>query len=308
MRAPRKLPPLSAAAASSISSSSSSLSPAAAPASSSSSLSLAPSAAEPAALASLDALGGRGAASDCGARAEADALSGGGRVVFFSFASGEYLVALRRILAEARATGVFDEVLGFTPDDIPRDYFLAHADVLNNTRGRGFWAWKPYFLRRILDRLAPGDVVMFADAGCEFTGNPQTYVDVARRYGFLGFRLPLWPKHAVKRWTKGDIFRAVGLDMRLYGDERQHVGGIFLIAKTPRNERFVDDWLRLCEDAQLVTDRPSVAPNHPEFDENRHDQAIYSLLIMKHAMGLVLEDRTFPRSLAPVIHAARRRD
>jgi len=25
-------------------------------------------------------------------------------------------------------------------------------------------------------------------------------------------------------------------------------------------------------------------------------------------MNLVLEDRTFPRSLAPVIHAARRRD
>ena len=69
----------------------------------------------------------------------------------------------------------------------------------------------------------------------------------------------------------------------MYGDERQHVGGIFLIAKTPRNERFVDDWLRLCEDAQLVTDRPSISPNHAEFDENRHDQAIYSLLILKHA-------------------------
>jgi hypothetical protein len=71
--------------------------------------------------------------------------------------------------------------------------------------------------------------------------------------------------------------------MQMYGDERQHVGGIFLIAKTPRNERFVDDWLRLCEDAQLVTDRPSISPNHAEFDENRHDQAIYSLLILKHA-------------------------
>ena len=96
--------------------------------------------------------------------------------------------------------------------------------------------------------------------------------------------------------------------MALFGDERQHVGGIFLIAKTPRNERFVADWLRLCEDPQLVTDLPSRLPNHAEFQENRHDQSIYSLLIYKHGMGLVLEDRTFPRSLAPVIHAARRRD
>jgi hypothetical protein len=202
VRAPRQLPPTALSPASS---SSSSLSSPHSPPPSSSSASLALPAPPPGAAAellSLDALGGRGAAGDCGARAEAEALAGGGRVVFFSFASGAYLASLRRILAEARATGVFDEVLGFTPEDIPRDYFVAHADVLNATRGRGFWAWKPYFLRRLLDRLAPGDVVMFADAGCEFTGNPQTYVDVARRYGFLGFRLPLWPKHAVKRESR----------------------------------------------------------------------------------------------------------
>jgi hypothetical protein len=74
-----------------------------------------------------------------------------------------------------------------------------------------------------------GDVIMFADAGCEFTGNPQMFVDIAREYGFLGFRLPIAPKHYVQRWTKGDIFEALGVDMELFGTEKQHVGGIFLI-------------------------------------------------------------------------------
>lgn len=232
----------------------------------------------------------------------------GGKVVFFSFADDNYRVSLDRITNEAKLTGVFDEVLAYSPRDIPRDYFNAHFEVLNATRGAGYWAWKPYFLKSIMNRLSYGDVIMFADAGCEFTGNPQMFVDIARQYGFLGFRLPIAPKHYVQRWTKGDIFEALGMDMELFGTEKQHVGGIFLIQKTPRNEQFVADWLRFSEDPQLITDRESLAPNHPDFQENRHDQAIYSLLIYKYGLSLVLEDRTFPREYSKVIHAARRRD
>ena len=239
---------------------------------------------------------------------ESEARTMGGKVVFFSFADDNYRVSLDRITNEAKLTGVFDEVLAYSPRDIPRDYFNAHFEVLNATRGAGYWAWKPYFLKSIMNRLAYGDVIMFADAGCEFTGNPQMFVDIARQYGFLGFRLPIAPKHYVQRWTKGDIFEALGMDMELFGTEKQHVGGIFLIQKTPRNEQFVADWLRFSEDPQLITDRESLAPNHPDFQENRHDQAIYSLLIYKYGLSLVLEDRTFPREYSKVIHAARRRD
>jgi len=239
---------------------------------------------------------------------ENEAHSMGGKVVFFSFADDNYKVSLDRITNEAKLTGVFDEVLAYSPRDIPRDYFNAHFEVLNATRGAGYWAWKPYFLKKIMNQLSYGDVVMFADAGCEFTGNPQMFVDIARQYGFLGFRLPLAPKHYVQRWTKGDIFEALGVDMELFGTEKQHVGGIFLIQKTPRNEQFVSDWLRFSEDPQLITDRESLSPNHPDFQENRHDQAIYSLLIYKYGMSLILEDRTFPREDSKVIHAARRRD
>ena len=238
---------------------------------------------------------------------EEEAHTMGGRVVFFSFANAAYAKSMARILREARETLVFDEVHGYAPSDIEPSYFAAHSAVLNATRGSGFWAWKPYFLLRLLSRLEWGDVVMFADAGCEFRGNPQTYVDIARTYGFLGFRLPL-DKHLVRKWTKGDIFRALEVDVEDFGGEKQHVGGIFLMQRTPRNVRFVMDWLRFAEDAQLVTDAPSISANHAEFQENRHDQAIYSLLIYKYGLGLVLEDRTFPPALAPIIYAARRRD
>ena len=110
------------------------------------------------------------------------------------------------------------------------------------------------------------------------------------------------------KWTKGDIFEAVGLDMDTFGFERQLVGGIWLIQKRPKMERFVSDWLHLSENYQLVYNAPSITPNHPDFQENRHDQAIYSLLVYKYGIQIVLEDRTFPRELSPIVHAARRRD
>lgn len=229
------------------------------------------------------------------------------KAFFFTFADGNYVTAMNRLMKEARATEAFDDVWGYTLDDIPGDYFAQHERILNASRGAGYWMWKPYFLRQIFNRISDGDIVMYADAGCEFTGRPQIYIDIAKHYGFLGFKLPL-PMHAVQRWTKGDIWDALGMEMDTWGIEKQHVGGIWLIQKNPKNEMFLDEWLKHAENYQLISDAPSISPSHPDFQENRHDQAIYSLLVYKHGMQLILEDRTFPRELSKVIHAARRRD
>ena len=59
-----------------------------------------------------------------------------------------------RITREATATGDFDGVFAFTPGHIAPDYAAAHADVLNATRGSGYWLWKPYFLARLLAEVA----------------------------------------------------------------------------------------------------------------------------------------------------------
>jgi hypothetical protein len=224
--------------------------------------------------------------------------------VFFSYGSIRYRAALKRILREANETGVFDEVMGFGPEDIDPEYRVAHADVLNGTRGGGFWLWKPFFLQRIFSQLDYGDVVMYADAGCEFISSPQVYIDLARRHGFVGFRMPF--PH--QDYTKGDIFHALDMDMDIYGNEDQMVGGIWLFQKNLFNERFLNDWLHFSEDAQLISDAPSKYPNHRNFVDNRHDQSILSLLVLKYNLGVVLKDQTYPRENSPVIHAGRRRD
>jgi len=229
----------------------------------------------------------------------------GTKNVFFSYGSGRYHASLKRILDEATKTGVFDEVIGFGPENIDHEYRIAHADVLNGTRGGGFWLWKSYFLKKLFSRLDIGDVVMYADAGCEFISSPKLYIDLARRHGFVGFRMP----HLFhNEYTKGDVFRALDMDMNVYGKEGQMVGGIWLFQKNSVNERFLAEWIRFSEDAQLITDSPSKSANHESFVDNRHDQSIFGLLVIRFNLGLVLNDQTYPRENSPIIYAARRRD
>jgi hypothetical protein len=228
----------------------------------------------------------------------------GTKNVFFSYGTGRYHASLKRILDEATKTGVFDEVIGFGLENIDLEYRIAHADVLNGTRGGGFWLWKSYFLKKLFSRLDNGDVVMYADAGCEFISSPQLYVNLARHHGFVGFRMP----HPHNEYTKGDVFRALGLEMDVYGKEGQIVGGIWLFQKNPITERFISEWIRFSEDAQLITDAPSKSANHVSFVDHRHDQSIFGLLVLKFNLGLVLNDQTYPRENSPIIYAARRSD
>jgi len=224
--------------------------------------------------------------------------------IFFSYGSGRYKAALNRILNEANSTGVFDEIIGFGPEDIDPEYRKAHSDILNATRGGGYWLWKPYFLHKLFSRIEFGDVIMYADAGCEFFDSPQVYVDLARRHGFVGFRMI----HPHREYTKGDIFRALDMDMEVYGNEGQLIATIWLFQKNSLNERFIDDWLRFSEDAQLITDAPSIAPNNADFVDNRHDQSIFGLLVIKYNLGIVLKDQTWPRENSPIVSASKRRD
>jgi hypothetical protein len=180
------------------------------------------------------------------------------RAAFVTFGTAPFAAALRRIEREARATGAFAAVHAFTDADIAPEYARAHADVLQQPRGAGLWLWKPYFVARVLAGLAEGELLLYADAGCELRASPAPYLELARRHGFLGFRLEA--EHTLQRWTKGDVFAAVGLELGLFGIEPQVIATVFAMRKSARTTALVAHWLRLCEDLQLIGDGESRTP------------------------------------------------
>jgi len=80
-----------------------------------------------------------------------------------------------------------------------------------------------------------------------------------------------------------DIFQEFNATDPSITDSGQHMGGIQIYQNTPENRLFLQMYRKALarRTYQLVDDTPSVAPNFPGFMENRHDQAILSVLYKK---------------------------
>lgn len=160
-----------------------------------------------------------------------------------------------------------------------------------NQRGCGFWWWKPQI---ILDALSgssrtqlrnppsDGDIVIYADAGVEFIGNVNYIIDRMDQDIFL-----FGNQYEHKAWCKADIIDEVWHPAwEDYGKQVQASVIFFRVSNYTR--KFVKEWLDWClfEGGRLIDDSPSRAPNHPEFQENRHDQAILTTLAYREGIRL----------------------
>ena len=101
----------------------------------------------------------------------------------------------------------------------------------------------------------------------------------------------------VSRWTKRDALVALDMDREeiLATSPIQASFSIWRAGNKSRD--FAAKWMELCSQRKLISDDPSVCKlgEHPGFQENRHDQALLSLLCMKEGMrGLSLGHKRPP--------------
>jgi hypothetical protein len=167
----------------------------------------------------------------------------------------------------------------------------AHKDFINlNKRGFGYWLWKPYLVLHTLHNINDDDIIIYADAGCEFNKKYKNrlmdYIDIVNNsdYGILSFQM----QYEEKVWTKMDTALAIykPTDFHLL-NTGQLYGGIFLLRKCPHSLFLVKLWYELSCNYHLIDDSPSVAPNNKTFIEHRHDQSIFSLLRKKYGTSIL---------------------
>lgn len=174
--------------------------------------------------------------------------------------------------------------------------FAARPSDIAAGRGLGFWAWKP---RIILDFLTDktgglahpddGDILIYSDAGVEFINNVNYIIDRMDQDIFLFGNQ--W-EHA--HWCKRDVIEYVwprwgkvsAVDWGYFGKQVQASVIFFRVSDYTR--KFVKEWLDWClfEGGRLIDDSPSRTPNHPEFREHRHDQAILTTMAYRDGLKL----------------------
>ena len=218
-----------------------------------------------------------------------------GRVLFVTFGGGRlgWRRAALRIARQAGAFDLFDEVQAVGARDLRRfaDFWERHgAFIRAHRRGYGYWLWKPFLIMQTLERMDAGDILFYADAGLELNvygrERMQYYLDLCADRGSLFFGLG----GSVRAWAKMDAIARIDRQRRCAQKPLRNASAFFL-TKNDAALGLARRWYGLCaEDGyRYLDDSVSRLPNHRDFREHRHDQAILSLLLHQGGFDCVLD-------------------
>lgn len=224
-----------------------------------------------------------------------------------TFASSDMSRAAKLCVESAEHHGV-DSVTRYEPHNLLR--FISEPE-LKQQRGCGHWWWKPHI---ILDALTSTHInfesrtneypeyVIYSDAGIELIDNVNHIIDRMDQDIFLFGNQ--W-EHA--HWCKADIVAEIMPEWWYLGTPFKQASGDIIKSPSPwarfgkqvqasviffrvndTTRAFVKEWLNWClfEGGRLIDDSPSRTPNHPEFRENRHDQAILTTMAYRDGIKL----------------------
>ena len=214
---------------------------------------------------------------------------------FITYGTQRYYNSLHRINDEATKMP-FNKIYALNDSDLPKftEFWERHRDfILGNPRGGGYWLWKPFLVKMVLESMSENDVLVWADAGCTLVPEKAPrlleYFEMARSHGIVTFELTAFPH---KSWSKMDTVIAMNTQDKL--DIPQIIATSFIICKRPDTVELVNKWYELCSNYHLLDDSPSTNPNDPTFQDHRHDQSILSMLVRNQFEKGVLTDETWP--------------
>lgn len=196
-----------------------------------------------------------------------------------NYADGEPYEAYRKICSyTAKAIGKADSVIEYSKNDISSDFKEKNKAIFNYKRGAGLWLWKPYLIKKALDSINDGDWIFYTDAGVTFIRSLHHLVEHANYHGqdIVIMEQPM----LCRQFTKRECYAIMGVEDH---NENQALGLLLLLRKSSFSNRFVNEWLELCQNEELL----SPVHFHTEIEEwsdyyaHREDQSILSLIRTK---------------------------
>ena len=184
----------------------------------------------------------------------------------------------------------FDCVIEWKREHLDSEFIATNSSILNSSRGAGYWLWKPYIIKKTLEKCNEGDVVFYADAASFFVRDMTPIFDTIRKNSVVCFELS--GGHIEGKWTRRNVFDAIGMDADRYKNTYQRMASFIGVMNCEHSRSLIDEYLKFCCIPELIMDMNERDPNeNPEFYDHRHDQSIWSLLCKKNEVH-VLKDPT----------------
>lgn len=183
------------------------------------------------------------------------------------------------ILEKARLNPTTDNFIKhmMNDSDISDDFKKEHDYILSNKKGAGYWLWKPYIIKKVMDEVDYGDVLLYVDCGDLIHSPMDEYIkSKIENFDLLFFQ----GYHLHRIWCKRKCFELMDCLGEKYLNAFQLEAGVLIFKKCDASIDFLEKWLKLCTIPEIITD-DGIGDEIAGFRDHRWDQAVLTNLVLK---------------------------
>lgn len=170
----------------------------------------------------------------------------------------------------------------FTANDLDSD--LLNYAVLHK-RGFGYWIWKPYIVKKSIDKLCDGDILLYIDARSGIPESRISWLDnliKENQTDFVAWQL-VTPEQSR---TTADLLSLMNIKIdSSIATSGQFAATFFALRVGPLTRKIVSSWYDIIKENNFFCrDEETFLSNHSSFVQNRYDQSVLSILLKKYEL------------------------
>lgn len=215
-----------------------------------------------------------------------------------TYSDCNYNNSKERLIKEAVNTKWFNSISSYGPEDLDIEFKNKFKDILDQKHGAGYWIWKPYVIKKKINEINDGDILIYLDAGCSINiCGKERFDEYCEKLNIsnsciISFQMP----HIEKQYTVKEIFDYFNLDYNgEIANTGQIVGGILIMKKNKDLINLIDLEMKLLYDNPLLFTNYYNKNQDSKFKDNRHDQSVFSI-IRKINNPMIISDETYFKS------------
>ncbi len=207
------------------------------------------------------------------------------KVHLISYADGRFIKNQNRLNKSAKKYGI-KNIISYNNLDLKRTKFYSkYKNILDESKGSGYWLWKPFFIYKTLNEMREGDILIYSDAGAVFINDPLPLLKIVAREEIL-----LFTNNEINiKWNKAFCLSKMNCNSGEGFYSPQVSAGFQIYMNNERTRKFVKEWLYYCCIPDLISDTTPSLNGYEEyaaFKEHRHDQSILTNVAIKHNIPL----------------------
>lgn len=199
---------------------------------------------------------------------------------FITYGDGFFEKNKKKLLNTAVSSNWFTNCKAFGPETLDENFKNKYKNILSVKRGAGYWLWRPYILKRELNKMAEGDILLSIDAGSTLNiqGKKrfEEYIDILKnnKSGIISFQT----KWIEKKYTTQEIFDYFQVDNDSDIANSGQITSLIFLIKNKNTVNLIDKFYNtIIHNPLLFTDHYN-NKQHDYFIDNRHEQSVFSVL------------------------------